>query len=38
MFFVLNKIDVFRVDNNWERLEKCFIDKIIKSIKIELSD
>ena len=38
MLFVLNKIDVFRADNNWERSEKRFIDKTIKSIKTELSD
>ena len=38
MLFVLNKIDVFRADNNWEETEKRFIDKTIKSIKTELSD
>ncbi len=37
MLFVLNKIDVFRRNNDWPESEKYFIDKTINSIKSELT-
>jgi GTPase Era involved in 16S rRNA processing len=36
MLFVLNKIDVFRDDNNWLESENRFVVKTIESIKTEL--
>lgn len=38
MLFILNKIDVFRNDKNWEESEKRFVEKTTRSIKIELTE
>lgn len=36
MLFVLNRIDVFRRDNNWKEQTKNFIDKILDKIRTEV--
>lgn len=38
MLFILNRIDVFRADRNWEETENRFIENAISSIKSELTD
>ena len=38
MLFILNKIDAFRANKNWEESEKRFIEKTIKSIKNQLTE
>lgn len=38
MLFVLNRIDVFRADNNWPESENRFVENAIRSIKHELTE
>jgi GTPase Era involved in 16S rRNA processing/flagellar capping protein FliD len=38
MLFILNKIDVFRDDENWVESEKRFVEKTTRSIKNELTE
>lgn len=38
MLFTLNRIDVFRTDENWPETENRFVEKAISDIKTELSE
>ena len=38
MLFILNRIDVFRADRNWEETQNRFVENTIHNIKNELSE